>query len=112
MKPTDIKQMQLHIQEYIARASGARANGDEQIMLPMFVSNISDEIEPHLKSGILAELRQQGYEVSEWAALHDGADAGMHSVIVSFSPQAKANAEKAGYVFPAAQPDAPQEGNI
>ncbi len=105
MHPNQIKQIQKSVRDYSDLASQARAEGKTEFVLPMLVNTIEDDVEPHLKAGILAELRLQNYVVSEWSAAHDGADAGLHTAMVVFTDTAKANAEKAGYVF-----DVPAEG--
>lgn len=109
MHPNQIKQIQKSVRDYSDLASQARAEGKEYFALPLLVNTIADDVEPHIKSGILAELRRQNYVVSEWSAAHDGADAGLHTAMVVFTDQAKANAIRAGYVFdlPTEEPEAP-----
>lgn len=108
MQGTDIKLIQRSIQEIAAQASGARANGQEIFHFPLVAANFAEEdTREHFQSGVLAELRAQGYETSEW---NGAGEPGIFSIMVVFTPKAKRQAQQAGYVFPPAQANAPAEG--
>lgn len=105
MQGTDIKLIQRSIQEIAAQASGARANGQEIFHFPLVAANFAEEdTREHFQSGVLAELRAQGYDVSEW---NGAGEPGIFSIMVVFTPKAKRQAQQAGYVFPTPAPAAP-----